>query len=112
MVMDQLCAATACVVLISCGPQPSNTTQWQLTHSVIDGMQATNVVLSTLPPSRPRPGVPSQPSTLNCAGTGQRCHMWGPGFGDRNGVFRIDGGLDRCIDMRDFGIRQVNVKDT
>ena len=109
MVLAQLCSGTACVLLISCGSHPSNTTQWDLTHSVIDGMQATNVVLSKLPPKRPRPGVPSQPSTLNCAGTGQRCHMWAPGFGDRNGVFRIDGGLDTYVDMRVSYTTQVNV---
>jgi hypothetical protein len=89
-----LCGGTACVRAVTCPPEATNATQWTLKHKAIDGQQATNLILlhpHDGPPSAP--GTPSQSGAINinCAGANIPCHMWGPGFGDRNGFFLLDG---------------------
>ena len=83
------CAGTACIVLQPCGPAATNWTMWRNVSAVIDGADASNIALAVPPPPNPRPGFPPQPSAINCPGPGTDCHAWGPGFADRNEVFRI-----------------------
>eukprot|EP01052_Picozoa_sp_SAG31_P040455 SAG31_NODE_5861_length_2285_cov_1.991766_3_plen_357_part_00 len=89
-----LCAGTACLRVPKCPPAPDNSTQWHLVHQTVDGQAASNILLlhpgDGLPPS---PGTPplSQTVDISCAGANQPCHMWGAGFGDRNGFFLLDG---------------------
>lgn len=41
------------------------------------------------------PGTPplSEDKDISCAGPNQPCHMWGAGFGDRNGFFLLEGSV-------------------
>ena len=83
---QQLCADTSCVIAAPCGV-PSDATRWTLAnHSggLIDGLTATNL-LQTQPTSPQYPAV-------NCPGADKGCHLWAPGFGDRNGVVFLAGG--------------------
>ena len=89
-----LCGGSACVRAPKCPAVPDNSTQWKFAHQTIDGRQATNLLLlhpGDGPPSAP--GTPSQSgaTNINCPGANSPCHMWGPGFGDRNGVFLLEG---------------------
>ena len=89
-----LCAGTACVRTPKCPPAPDNSTQWHLVHKMIDGQQATNLLLLHPGDGPPvSPGTPPQSgaTNINCPGPNSPCHMWGPGFGDRNGFFLLDG---------------------
>jgi hypothetical protein len=83
---QQLCSDTSCVIAAPCGV-PSDATRWTLAnHSggLIDGLTATNL-LQTQPTS------PQYPAA-NCPGADKGCHLWAPGFGDRNGVVFLAGG--------------------
>eukprot|EP00040_Diaphanoeca_grandis_P037536 m.245342 g.245342 ORF g.245342 m.245342 type:complete len:262 (+) comp33837_c3_seq1:144-929(+) len=76
------CANSACISTVACNALPVNQSQWTLKYQTIDGLQAVNIVLTD---------VHSSQTIVNCPNSHQYCHAWGPGFGDRNGVFLING---------------------
>eukprot|EP01048_Picozoa_sp_COSAG05_P018023 COSAG05_NODE_2565_length_2890_cov_2.909710_1_plen_198_part_10 len=89
-----LCAGTACLRLPQCPHTADNSTQWKLVHQTVDGKQATNILLMHPAQGPPiSPGTPPlrQDTDISCAGPNQPCHMWGAGFGDRNGFFLLEG---------------------
>ena len=57
--------------------------------SQIDGLQATNILL-LVPVDGGGAGSCKGCSNVNCAGR-SACHLWGAGFGDRNGIVQING---------------------
>jgi hypothetical protein len=76
-----ICGGSPCVVAAPCGPSLGKSGQWTLVNKSIDGLVATNLVLAR------------SSKIVNCA-AGNACHMWGPGFGDRNGVLYLHGSSD------------------
>ena len=97
-----ICGGTPCITAVDCPPRLNNATLWSLMHQMIDGKQATNIVLSHPPKPRPSPGVPAQPTSLNCPGGANDCHTWSPGFGDRNQVFFLDGSLQASFTIKSW----------
>jgi hypothetical protein len=77
---QQQCANSACIVTASCST-PDNSSEWKLANKTIDSVTASNLQLLHI----------NGLSIVNCPGTGNACHAWGPGFGDRNGVMLLDG---------------------
>ena len=87
------CGGSPCIVATKCATLPTmpgyNATRWRLAHSQIDGLQATNILL-LVPVDGDGPGSCKGCSNVNCAGS-SACHLWGAGFGDRNGFFQLNG---------------------
>ena len=79
---QQQCANTACITTAACGV-PDNSSSWHVVNQTIDNRTASNLKLFHL----------SALNIVNCPGEGKACHIWGPGFGDRNGVQLLNGAL-------------------
>eukprot|EP01051_Picozoa_sp_SAG22_P007919 SAG22_NODE_576_length_8982_cov_21.167736_2_plen_287_part_00 len=81
------CGGSPCIVAASCNSADTNSTRWMLSTKTIDGLTATNLLLRV-----PEPGTGTGACTscqnANCA-KASACHLWGPGFGDRNGFFQL-----------------------